>query len=136
MTISNVIQVSHYSVCAHCATLPVSAYCACACNRYWVVITGRYCTHSGSTEPALIELYDVNPYQLTLTLGSKDEPCNTWITKDPEAKAIDMEEGLLIPTSLCGYEIPCFEGSTWKCMEKDPMKVTFEYVTYIKVSLR
>lgn len=104
------------------------------CSRYWFVITGRYCSHIGSTEPTLIEFfnYQVNPYQLNLTLGSKDETCKTWITKDPEAKASDMEAGLRIPTSLCGYSIPCFEGSKWKCTDKEPMNVTFEYVTYNK----
>ena len=96
------------------------------CSRYWVVITGQYCTHRGSSDPVLVGLYSVNPYEVTLTLGSKDSPCKSWVIKDPEMKAADMEKGLLIPTSDCGYNIPCFEGSGWKCTDEDPLKVTFE----------
>lgn len=100
------------------------------CSRYWVVITGRYCSHSGSTDPTLIELNEVNPYELTLTLGGKNDICKTWITKNPEAKASDMEEALGSLASNftppCRYDIPCFEGSAWKCTDEDQMKVTFE----------
>ena len=78
----------------------------------------------------LVELFDVNPYELTLTLDSKDGPCNAWITKNPETKANNMEEGLLIPASDCGFDLPCFEGSMWKCTDEDPTKVTFKYVQH------
>lgn len=96
------------------------------CNRYWVIITGRYCTNSGSSTPMLVELYKTYPYELTLSLDSKDGPCSSWIVKDPETKAADLEAGLRTPTSLCGFDIPCYEGSTWRCDEKDPLSVTFE----------
>ena len=84
----------------------------------------------GSTDPTLIELNQVNPYELTLTLGDKSDTCKTWITKDPEAKASDMEQllGTLASnfTGPCQYNIPCFEDSAWKCTDEDQMKVTFE----------
>ena len=100
------------------------------CNRYWIVITGNDCGRSGSTEPVLIGLYEdnVNPYELTVTLGNKDGTCNTWITENPKTKATDMEAGLLTPTSECGYNIPCYEASRWECTSDDPTKVTFKYV--------
>ena len=96
------------------------------CTRYWVVITGQYCTHTGSTEPMLVELFVSSPYKLNLTIGDKEDSCNLWIVKDTETKIADMEGGLLTPTSDCGYDILCFEGSMWKCDDKDPMKVIFE----------
>ena len=98
------------------------------CNRYWVVVSGSDCSRSGSAEPVLIELYEdnINPYELTVTLGSKDKPCDSWITEDPETKARDMEAGLRIPTSDCGFSIPCYEQSRWECTDEDQMKVTFK----------
>lgn len=96
------------------------------CNRYWVVVTGHYCSNSGSTDPMFIEIYNSNPYKLDLTIADKTETCNSWIAKDPETKIADMEASLLMPTSDCGYNIPCFESSVWTCEDKEPLKVTFE----------
>lgn len=96
------------------------------CQRYWVVVTGRYCGKSGSTDPMLIGFQDANPYELTLTLGEKDGPCTSWIKNDPDTKVADMEAGLMIRSSECGFDIPCFDGSTWKCKGEGPLKVTFE----------
>lgn len=99
-----------------------------SCNRYWVVISGHYCTLTGSTTPALVDYYSSAQYELTVTLGGKDEVCNTWVTENPEEKAMDMEVGLQKPASDCGFSIPCYEGSRWECTEGDPTKVTFKYV--------
>lgn len=98
------------------------------CYRYWVVVSGSDCSQSGSSEPVLLELYEdnINPYELTVTLGSKDKACDTWITENPETKARDMEAGLRVPTSDCGFNIPCFEQSRWECTSEDQMKVTFK----------
>ena len=98
------------------------------CYGYWVVVSGSDCSHSGSAEPVLIELYEdnINPYELTVTLGSKDRACDTWITEDPETKARDMEAGLCISTSDYGFNIPCFDQSRWECTNEDQMKVTFK----------
>ena len=99
------------------------------CNRYWIVITASDCSRSSSTDPSLIELFDnnINPYDITLTLGSRDEPCERWISVNPKAKAVDMESGLLAPTSECGFTIPCFDNSRWECTDEDSTKVTFKY---------
>ena len=96
------------------------------CSRYWVVVTAHYCSNSGSTEPTLIGLYESNPYELTLTLGDKDEPCKSWIMKDRETKTTDMEGVLTSRSSDCGFDISCFENSTWNCTAEDPLKVTFK----------
>lgn len=96
------------------------------CNRYWVIVTGLYCTLFSSTQPILIDFYSSAQYELTVTLGSKDEACNTWITKDPELKAKDMETSLQNPVSDCGLSIPCFDQSRWECTNEDQMKVTFK----------
>ena len=96
------------------------------CSRYWVVITGFYCTRSSSTQPILIDIYSSAQYELTVSLGSKDKTCDTWVTEDPETKARDMETGLQSPVSDCGYNIPCFDQSRWECTNEDQMKVTFK----------
>lgn len=74
----------------------------------------------------LIDFYSAAQYELTVTLGSKDEKCNTWVTEDPETKARDMEMGLQSPVSDCGLNIPCFDQSRWECTNEDQMKVTFK----------
>ena len=98
------------------------------CYRYWVVVSGSDCSQTGSADPVLLELYEdnINPYELTVTLGSKDRACDTWITEDLETKVKDMEAGLRIPTSGCDLNIPCFEQSRWECTDEDPLKVTFK----------
>ena len=96
------------------------------CSRYWAIITGLYCTLSSSTLPIFIDFYSSAQYELTVTLGSKEKTCNTWVTEDPETKARDMETGLLSPVSDCGLSIPCFDQSRWECTNDDQMKVTFK----------
>ena len=96
------------------------------CSRYWVVITGLYCTRTGSTEPVLIDLHSTAPYELTLPLGGNDETCDTWVMEYPETKSSDMEAELWKPMSDCGFNIPCFEQSRWECKDEDQMKVTFK----------
>ena len=89
-------------------------------------MTAHYCGVSGSTEPLIIGLHESNPYDLVLMLGDKDGPCKSWIMTDQETKAADMEAVLTSRSSDCGFDISCFENSTWNCTAEDPLKVTFK----------